>query len=79
MKTRTPGTQGLKVSALCLGCMGMSWAYGSSDKKESIAVIHRAIELGVTLLDTALCDRMYPMKPMFKHWYRKRHDLRQTR
>lgn len=53
MKTRTLGTQGLTVSALGLGCMGMSYAYGSSDEKESIAVIHRAIELGITLLDTA--------------------------
>lgn len=53
METRTLGTQGLKVSELDLGCMGMSWAYGNSDEKESIAVIHRAIELGVTFLDTA--------------------------
>ncbi len=53
MKTRTLGTQGLKVSELGLGCMGMSYAYGNSDEKESIAVIHRAIELGITLLDTA--------------------------
>lgn len=53
MKTRTLGTQGLKVSALGLGCMGMSYAYGNSDEKESIAVIHRAIELGITLFDTA--------------------------
>lgn len=53
MKTRTLGTQGLKVSELGLGCMGMSWAYGSSDEDESIRVLHRAIELGVTFLDTA--------------------------
>ncbi|WP_319422149.1 aldo/keto reductase [Pleurocapsa sp. FMAR1] len=53
MKTRTLGTQGLTVSALGLGCMGMSYAYGSADEQESIAVIHRAIELGITLLDTA--------------------------
>ena len=53
MKTRTLGTQGLTVSELGLGCMGMSYAYGSSDEQESIAVIHRAIELGITLLDTA--------------------------
>jgi aryl-alcohol dehydrogenase-like predicted oxidoreductase len=36
-----------------LGCMGMSWAYGPSDRAESIATIHRALELGVTFLDTA--------------------------
>lgn len=53
MKTRTLGTQGLTVSELGLGCMGMTYAYGSGDEQESIAVIHRAIELGITLLDTA--------------------------
>lgn len=53
MKTRTLGTQGLTVSELGLGCMGMSYAYGSGDEQESIAVIHHAIELGITLFDTA--------------------------
>lgn len=53
MKTRTLGTQGLTVSELGLGCMGMTYAYGRGDEQESIAVIHRAIELGITLLDTA--------------------------
>ncbi len=41
------------MSELCLGCMGMSEFYGTGDKDESIATIHRAIELGVTFLDTA--------------------------
>jgi aryl-alcohol dehydrogenase-like predicted oxidoreductase len=53
---RKLGTQGLNVSALGLGCMGMSQFYGTSeerDERESIATIHRAIELGVTLFDTA--------------------------
>lgn len=50
---RRLGTQGLAVSALGLGCMGMSTAYGAADEAESIATIHRAIELGVTLFDTA--------------------------
>src|SRR5438270_1156522 len=56
LTTRTLGTQGLRVSALGLGLMGMSQAYGTADERddrESIATIHRAIELGVTFLDTA--------------------------
>jgi aryl-alcohol dehydrogenase-like predicted oxidoreductase len=43
----------LSVSALGLGCMGMSFAYGTADRGESVATLHRAIDLGVTLLDTA--------------------------
>jgi aryl-alcohol dehydrogenase-like predicted oxidoreductase len=50
---RDLGTQGLRVSALGLGCMGMSSAYRIPDDKESIATISRALELGVTLFDTA--------------------------
>ena len=53
MEQRTLGTQGLVVSALGLGCMGMSEFYGRRDDAESIATIHRALDLGVTLLDTA--------------------------
>jgi aryl-alcohol dehydrogenase-like predicted oxidoreductase len=53
MRTRQLGSQGLTVSELGLGCMGMSMAYGAADETESIATIHRALELGVTLLDTA--------------------------
>ena len=53
MHTRTLGRSGLTVSALGLGCMGMSHAYGETDDDESIATIHRALDLGVTLLDTA--------------------------
>ena len=54
MKMRTLGTSGLSVSALGLGCMGMSWAYGPApDKAEMIALLRKAVELGVTLFDTA--------------------------
>ncbi|HST55053.1 MAG TPA: aldo/keto reductase [Solirubrobacteraceae bacterium] len=53
MKTRTLGSQGLEVSAEGLGCMGMSEFYGGADEGEAIATIQRALELGVTLLDTA--------------------------
>ncbi|MBD5606328.1 MAG: aldo/keto reductase [Candidatus Eremiobacteraeota bacterium] len=53
MQTRRLGTQGLAVGEIGLGCMGMSYAYGTPDDAESIATIHRALELGVTLLDTA--------------------------
>lgn len=53
LRKRKLGTQGLEVSALGLGCMGMSQSYGPADETESIATIHRAIELGVTFFDTA--------------------------
>lgn len=53
MKMRKLGRSGLETSALGLGCMGMSEFYGVADEKESIATIHRALELGVNFLDTA--------------------------
>jgi aryl-alcohol dehydrogenase-like predicted oxidoreductase len=53
MDTRTLGARGLEVSELGLGCMGMSEFYGTADEEESIATIHRALELGINLLDTA--------------------------
>lgn len=53
MEQRALGKQGLRVSAMGLGCMGMSDFYGAHDDAESIRVIHRAIELGVSFLDTA--------------------------
>jgi len=52
METRKLG-QGLEVSAMGLGCMGMSDFYGGRDESEAIATVHRALELGVTILDTA--------------------------
>ena len=53
LNTRKLGRQGLEVSELGLGCMGMSHAYGTPDDAESIVTIHRALELGVTFFDTA--------------------------
>lgn len=53
MKMRKLGRNGPEVSAVGLGCMGMSAFYGGADEAQSIAVIHRALDLGVTLFDTA--------------------------
>ncbi|MGH8320761.1 MAG: aldo/keto reductase [Gammaproteobacteria bacterium] len=53
LSKRKLGNQGLEVSAIGLGCMGMSQSYGHADEAESIATLHRAIELGCTFLDTA--------------------------
>jgi aryl-alcohol dehydrogenase-like predicted oxidoreductase len=53
LKRRGLGNEGFEVSEIGLGCMGMSEFYGTGDEDESVATIHRAIELGITFLDTA--------------------------
>ena len=53
MEYRTLGKSGLRVAPIGLGCMGMSFAYGGADEATSLRVLHRAVELGVTLIDTA--------------------------
>ncbi len=52
MQRRRLGRNGPEVSAIGLGCMGMSEFYGPTDDSESVATIHRAIEIGIFLLDT---------------------------
>ena len=47
------GSNGAEVSRLGLGCMGMSFAYGTPDSAEAVATLHRALDLGITFLDTA--------------------------
>jgi aryl-alcohol dehydrogenase-like predicted oxidoreductase len=74
MQTRTLGREGLTVSALGLGCMGMSWAYGAADETEAVATIHRAIELGVTFLDTAEVYGPYENEKLVGRAIRGRRD-----
>lgn len=74
---RTLGTQGLTVSALGLGCMSMSQSYGSAeerDERESIATIHRALELGVTFFDTAEVYGPYTNEELLGRAFRGRRD-----
>ncbi len=71
---RKLGQQGLEVSALGLGCMGMSRSYGVPDDQESIATIHRAIDLGVTFFDTAEVYGPYTNEELLGHALKGRRD-----
>jgi aryl-alcohol dehydrogenase-like predicted oxidoreductase len=74
LPTRKLGRQGLEVSALGLGCMGMSQSYGVPDDRESIATLHRAVELGVTFLDTAEAYGPYTNEELLGRALRGRRD-----
>lgn len=74
MKTRTLGRQGLEVSAIGLGCMGMSAFYGAHDDDESRATLDRALELGVTFLDTADAYGPHTNERLLGGWMRGKRD-----
>ncbi|MEE9927219.1 aldo/keto reductase [Microvirgula aerodenitrificans] len=74
MKTRTLGQQGLNVSAIGLGCMGMSFGYGAADEQEAIATLQRAIDLGVSFLDTAEVYGPYTNETLLGRAIRGRRD-----
>ncbi len=74
LEKRKLGTQGLEVSCLGLGCMGMSWAYGSADEGESIATLHRALDLGITLFDTAEAYGPYTNEELVGRVLKERRD-----
>jgi aryl-alcohol dehydrogenase-like predicted oxidoreductase len=74
MNTRKLGSQGLIVSSIGLGCMGMSQSYGPADEKESIATLHRAIDLGCTFLDTAEAYGPYKNEELIGRALKDRRD-----
>lgn len=76
MDQRKLGTQGLTVSAIGLGCMGMSEFYGHADERQSIATIHRALDLGINFLDTSdMYGRGHNEKLISKAIAGKRHEF----
>jgi aryl-alcohol dehydrogenase-like predicted oxidoreductase len=74
MKQRKLGTQGLIVSEQGLGCMGMSEFYGATDEAESIATLHRALELGIDLFDTSDMYGPYKNEELLGKAFRTRRD-----
>jgi aryl-alcohol dehydrogenase-like predicted oxidoreductase len=74
MEQRKLGTQGLTVSAMGLGCMGMTFAYGTADETEAIATIHRALELGINFFDTAEVYGPYTNEQLVGRALRGRRD-----
>jgi aryl-alcohol dehydrogenase-like predicted oxidoreductase len=74
MKQRKLGTQGLVVSEQGLGCMGMSEFYGASDEAESIATLHRALELGIDFFDTSDMYGPYKNEELLGTAFRTRRD-----
>src|SRR5476649_2428994 len=71
---RKLGSQGLEVSAIGLGCMGMSQSYGPADEGESIATLHRAIELGCDFFDTAQAYGPFKNEELLGRAFKGRRD-----
>jgi len=74
LSIRKLGSQGLEVSAIGLGCMGMSQSYGPADESESIATLHRAIELGCTFFDTTEIYGPFTNEELLGRAFRGRRD-----
>ena len=74
LKKRRLGSQGLMVSELGLGCMSMSWAYGTADDQESLATLDRALELGITFFDTAEAYGPYMNEELLGRAFKGRRD-----
>ncbi len=76
MQQRQLGNQGLTVSALGLGCMGMSFAYGQNDEKQALDTLARAFELGVNFLDTAEVYGPFTNETLLAKAIKGRHDIK---
>src|ERR1700756_4053394 len=74
LSTLKLGTQGLEVSSIGLGCMGMSQSYGPADETESLATLDRAIELGCTFFDTAQAYGPFKNEELLGRAFKGRRD-----